>query len=329
MPVKLTRRSLIRSGAAVATLPLIGAPAIAQPWPSKPIRFVVSYPPGGLTDLFARAYGDYVSRQVGQPVIVENKAGAGGTVGAVEVKRSPADGYTLMFTISTTMIMNKVLYKNLPYDPDKDFVLISYMPSGSLPLVASTATGATNLKEFAEYARKNKTSVGTYAAGSYAHIAVAELNKHFGLNMEPVHYRGEAPMWADLASGSIHGAIGSWGPGQSVLQTGKGRAIAVSLTKRMKKLPDVPTFLEQGVTSRAFQLSGYICAVGPTGMPDELVNRYSELFVEGGKSERVQQLLTSFGIDDAAIGRAGFQKIFNEEGPVWLQLVSSLGLTPE
>ncbi|WP_252720412.1 Bug family tripartite tricarboxylate transporter substrate binding protein, partial [Acinetobacter baumannii] len=86
-----------------------------------------SYPPGGLTDLFARAYGDYVSRQVGQPVIVENKAGAGGTVGAVEVKRSPADGYTLMFTISTTMIMNKVLYKNLPYDPDKDFVLISYM----------------------------------------------------------------------------------------------------------------------------------------------------------------------------------------------------------
>ena len=114
-------------------MPLIGAPAIAQGWPNKPIKFVVSYPPGGATDIFARAYGDYISKQLGQTVVVENKAGAGGTVGAVEVKRSPADGYTLLFTISTTMIMNKVLYKNLPYDPDKDFVLISYMPAGSLP----------------------------------------------------------------------------------------------------------------------------------------------------------------------------------------------------
>ncbi len=159
MPIKLTRRTLIRTGAAAATLPLIGAPAIAQGWPNKPIRFVVSYPAGGLTDIFARAYGDYISKQVGQTVVVENKAGAGGTVGALEVKRAAADGYTLLFTISTTMIMNKVLYKSLPYDPDKDFVLLSYMPSGSLPFVVNTGTGATNLKEFAEYAKKNKTNV--------------------------------------------------------------------------------------------------------------------------------------------------------------------------
>src|SRR6185436_19265510 len=150
MPIELTRRTFIRTGAAV-TLPLLGAPAIAQNWPSKPIRFVVSYPAGGLTDIFARAYGDYVSKQVGQTVVIENKAGAGGTVGALEVKRAPADGHTLLFTISTTMIMNKVLYKSLPYDPDKDFVLLSYMPSGSLPFIVHSNTGATNLKEFAEY----------------------------------------------------------------------------------------------------------------------------------------------------------------------------------
>src|SRR5688572_84237 len=131
MTVRLTRRALIRAGAAAATLPFIGAPAIAQGWPNKPIKFVVSYPPGGATDIFARAYGDYISKQLGQPVVVENKAGAGGTVGALEVKRSAADGYTILFTISTTMIMNKVLYKNLPYDPDKDFVLLSYMPARS------------------------------------------------------------------------------------------------------------------------------------------------------------------------------------------------------
>ncbi len=208
MSIKLTRRTLIRTGAAAAALPLIGAPAIAQGWPNKPIKFIVSYPPGGATDIFARAYGDYISKQLGQTVVVENKAGAGGTVGAVEVKRSAPDGYTLLFTISTTMIMNKVLYKNLPYDPDKDFVLISYMPAGSLPTIVATSTGITNLNEFAEYARKNKTNVGTYAAGSYAHLVVAELNKHYGLNMEAVHYRGESPMWADFLAGSLQGGTG-------------------------------------------------------------------------------------------------------------------------
>ena len=329
MAIKLTRRSLLRTGAAAATLPLIGTPAIAQGWPNKPIRFVVSYPAGGLTDIFARAYGEYISKQLGQTVVVENKAGAGGTVGALEVKRSAADGYTLLFTISTTMIMNKVLYKSLPYDPDKDFVLISYMPSGNLPFIVNTGTGATNLKEFAEYAKKNKTNVGTYAAGSYAHIAIAELNKHFGLNMEAVHYRGEAPMWTDLAGGSIQAASGSWAAAQGVLQTGKGRAVAVSLEKRMRKLPDVPTFKEQGVISDAFRLKGWICAVGPTGMPEELVNRYSNLFVEAGKSEKVQQILDTFGIDESAIGREGFRKVVDEEGPIWLKLVSSLGLEPQ
>ncbi len=185
------------------------------------------------------------------------------------MKTAPADGYTLMFTISTTMIMNRVLYKSLPYDPDKDFVLISCMSSGGLPLVASKATGATNLKEFVEYARKNKVSIGTYAAGSTRTSSVAELNKHFGLQMEAVHYRGEAPMWQDLAAGVIQAASGSYAAASNVLQSGAGRAIAVPQITRMSKLPDVATFLEQGVTSKAFQLKGFICAVGPAGMPQE------------------------------------------------------------
>ena len=329
MSSKITRRSVIRSGiATAATLPF-AAPARAQPWPSKPIRIVVSYPPGGLTDLFARAYGDYISQRVGQPVVVENRPGAGGAVGAQAVKAAPADGYTLMFTITTTMVMNRVLYRNLPYDPDKDFVLISCMPSGGLPTVAGKATGANNLGEFAEYARRSKVSVGTFAAGSYAHIAIAELNKHFGLQMEAVHYRGEAPMWQDLTAGVIQAATGSYPAASNVLQSGAGKAIAVSLTRRMRKMPDVATFLEQGLTSRAFQLKGYICAVAPTGVPQEIVQRLSDLCVEGGKSERVQKLLDTFGIDEAAVGHEDFRRLYDEEGPVWISLVQSLGLTPE
>ena len=200
----LSRRRLLVQAGAAATLPLFALRTRAQAWPSKPIRVVVGYPAGGQTDVFARLYGEYVQQQTGQQWLVENKSGAGGSIAAGEVKRAAPDGHTLMFTISTTMIMNRVLYKSLPYDTERDFALVSIMPSGGLPLVAATKTGAANLKEFIEHAKRNdKTSIGTYAAGSFAHIAVAELNKQYGLKIEPVHYRGEAPMWTDLGGGSI------------------------------------------------------------------------------------------------------------------------------
>jgi tripartite-type tricarboxylate transporter receptor subunit TctC len=326
---KISRRALLRAGVSTAATLPFAAPARAQAWPSKPIRVVVGYPAGGLTDLFARAYGEYISQQVGQPVIVENRPGAGGSIGAQAVKVAPADGYTLMFTISTTMIMNRVLYKSLPYDADRDFVLISSMSAGHLPTVAAKATGATNLKEFVEYARKNTVSLGTYAAGSYSHMVVGELNKQFGLQMEAVHYRGEAPMWQDLAAGVIQGATGSYAAASNVLQSGAGRPIAVPQMKRMAKLPDVATFNEQGVTGRLFTLKGFICLVGPTGMPQEAVQRLSDLCVAGGKSERVQKLLDTFGIDESAVGHQEFRKLYDEEGPIWIDYVKALGLTPE
>ncbi len=278
--------------------------------------------------MFARAYGEHLSQKLGQPVVVENRTGAGGSLAAVAVKNSPPDGYTLMFTISTTMIMNRVLYKTLPYDADKDFVLISSMSAGHLPLIVQKKLGINNLKEFVDYARKNKVSLGTYAAGSYSHIAVAELNRIFGLQMEAVHYRGEAPMWQDFAAGTITGATGSVAAANAVLQGGMGVPIAVPQTKRMRILPNVPTFLEQGVPDKSFQLKGFICCVGPTGMPPEMVQRLSDLFVEGGKSEKVQKILTTFGIDEAAASHQEFRKLYDEEGPIWLALVKSLGLTP-
>ena len=337
MSRSVTRHTFAKSGIALAaalvaaagTLPLASAPTWAETWPSKPIKIVCAFPAGGLTDAFARAYGDHLSQKLGQPVIVENRAGATGSIAALAVKQSPPDGYTLLVAINATFAQNRVLYKNLAYDPDKDFVLISSMTAGHLPFVAAKATGATNLKEFIEFARKNETNVGTFGAGTFPHILVAELNKQFGLQMKAVHYRGEGPMWQDLSAGVIQAGIGSYPAASNVLQSGAGRAIAVSQTRRLRKLPDVATYLEQGVTSRAFQLRGYICAVGPTGIPQEIVQRLSDLMVEGGKSERVQKLLDTFGVDESALGHEEFRRLYNEEGPIWISLVQSLGLTPE
>jgi len=329
MTSRPNRRTILAGLAAAGAPLLLGNNARAQTWPNKPIKIIVGYAAGGLTDLFARAYGEHLSNRLGQQVVVENRTGASGSLAAQAVKNSPPDGYTLMFTISTTMIMNKVLYKTLPYDPDKDFVLISSMSAGHLPLVVNKNLGVTNLKEFVEYARKNKVSVGTYGAGSYSHIAVAELNRIFGLQMEAVHYRGEALMWQDVGAGVIAGGSGSVAAAASVLQSGIGVPIAVPQTKRMRILPNVATFQEQGVPDKAFQLKGFICIVGPAGMPPELVQRLSDLMVEGGRSERVQKILTTFGIDEAAVSHQEFRKLVDEEAPIWLALVRSLGLTPQ
>jgi tripartite-type tricarboxylate transporter receptor subunit TctC len=329
MIVRPSRRDVLRYGSAAAAASALPNPAFAQAWPSKPIRIICGYPAGGLTDVFARAYGEFISQKTGQPVTVENKAGASGAIAAEQVKNAPPDGHTLMWTISTTMIMNKVLFKKLPYDPDKDFALISWMDAGHLPFVVSKNVPANNLKEFADYAQKNKTSVGTYGAGSYSHVAVEALNRHYKLTMQPVHYRGEAPMWQDVASGSVQAGSGSYAAASPVLQSGNGKAIAVPTMKRMRKLPNVATFHEQGVTDIAFQVQGFICLVGPIGMPKDVVKKLSDMMVEGGKTERIQKILDTFGIDNAAQDSAFFEKFVAEQGPVWLKLVKDLNLEPQ
>jgi tripartite-type tricarboxylate transporter receptor subunit TctC len=326
MLIRPTRRDVLRLGALAAALP---APALAQAWPSKPIKIVCTYPPGGLTDVFARAYGEYVSQKVGQSVVVENKAGAAGAIGAELVKQSPPDGYTLMFTNSTTMMQNKVLFKKLPYDPDKDFTLVAWFNTGHLPTAVGKDVPVKTIPEFAAWAKERKVSAATYGAGSYAHVVAESINRHYGLKMEAVHYRGEALMWQDMASGAVQTASGSYATMLPFLQSGAVKVIAVPTLERMKKLPDVPTFYEQGLTEKAFQVRGWVGCAAPAGTPDAIVQKLSDLMVEGGKTERVQKILDTFGIDEAARDRAYFKKVIDEEGPVWLDVVRSLNLEPQ
>src|SRR5215510_6008397 len=138
----------------VAAPPWVGRAAAQGAFPSKPIRIVVPYPAGGQTDGIARSFGDFLSRKLGQSVVVENKGGAGGTIGVAEVKRAAPDGYTILCTISSSLIQNRVTVKDLPYDPEKDFTYLTMTTSIGGPVVAAEKTGATNLKQFVEYARK-------------------------------------------------------------------------------------------------------------------------------------------------------------------------------
>jgi tripartite-type tricarboxylate transporter receptor subunit TctC len=328
MVLKTTRRAFIATGAATIALSYHDR-GWTQNWPSKPIKIVCAYPAGGAADSFARIHGEYLSHKLGQPVIVENRGGASGTIGAAAVKQSPPDGYTLLVAITATLAQSRVIFKNLPYDADKDFALISGMSVGPLPFVVGKATDATNLKEFVEYARNNKTNVGTWGPGSYAHIVVAELNKQYGLQMKAVHYRGESPMWQDFTAGVLQAAMGGYVNAVNALEFGAGKIIAVPTKTRNRKLPDVPTFIEQGGDSKVFALTGYFFLAGPIDMPQEIVERLSGLMVEAGKTDRIQKWLASYGIDESAQGHIAFRQMYDDETPIWVNAVRTLGLAPE
>lgn len=325
----LSRRQFVTAGASAAAL--IAAPSIvrASAWPTKPIKILAGFAAGGQTDQFARAYGDYISREVGQTVVVENKTGAGGAVAAMELKRSDPDGHTWMVSNTTTYMLNSVFIKDIKYNAAEDFTMVSMMPTGSLPLVVSEKIGARTLKEFIDYAKKTeKVNIGTYAAGSFAHIIIAELNKQYGLKMGAVHYRGEAPMWSDLAGGSIDAGIGSYAAALPVLQTGKGNAVAVS-RRRIAALPDVATFKEQGATSRAHSLLTFQGCMAPARTPPEIVAKLNGLFVAAGKTDRVRELLKSQGVDEGAMTLDASNALYKEEAPVWADIAAALGPQPQ
>ncbi|CAN7353105.1 tripartite tricarboxylate transporter substrate binding protein [Bradyrhizobium sp. LjRoot220] len=328
MMSRINRRHFIAAGTAAVATPLLVRGASAQAaWPSRQIRMVCSYPAGGQTDLLARAFGDYISRQVKQTVVIENKAGASGSIGTADVARAEPDGHTILCSISTTFIMNRVMMKNPGYDMDKDLALISVIPGAGLPLVASPKSGIKSLDDFVAFARKSgKMNFGTYSAGSSPHITINELNKQYGLNIEPIHYRGEAPMWTGIADGTLDVAMGSYTAAQSVLQSNAGVVFAVH-SKKVAAIPDVKTLPEQGATSKFFTVSGFSGWAVPKATPQPIVERLSELCVAANGDPKVKEILATFVLEPA-IGFKESNALYQRELPVWLEAGRALGLPP-
>ncbi|UZE50061.1 Bug family tripartite tricarboxylate transporter substrate binding protein [Rhodopseudomonas sp. P2A-2r] len=326
---KLThRRGFIVAGAAAAALPFIVRKASAQAaWPSRQIRMICSYPAGGQTDMLARAFGEFISKQVGQTVVIENKAGAAGAIGTAEVARAEPDGHTMLCSISTTYVMNRVMMKTPGYDMDKDLTLVSVIPGAGLPLVASTKSGVTTLDEFVAFARKSgKVNFGTYSAGSAPHMTINELNWQYGLAIEPIHYRGEAPMWTGLAEGTLDAAMGSYTGAQSVLQSNRGVAFAVH-SKKVDAIPKVGTLPEQGATSRFFTVSGFTGWALPKATPQPIVDRLAQLLVAANDDPKVRDVLATFVLEPA-LGFKETNALYQRELPIWIESAQALGLQP-
>ena len=320
-----TRRRILAASAGVLAAPAVFAQTT---FPTKPIRIIVPYPAGGQTDGIARSFGDFLARRLGQSVVIDNKGGAGGTIGAVEVKRAPPDGHTLLCTISSSLIQNRITVKDLPYDPEKDFTYLTMTTSTGGPVVAAEKTGAKNLAEFLAYARKvDKVNWGAYGPGSTPHVLIETMAKQYGFKAEVVQYRGEAAMFADVTAQSLDGASGSPAAAAPVIASGKGRAIAIT-GDRLASYPDVPTMQEQGATGGFYDTRAFAAFAVPSATPPDIVKKLSDTLIEAGTDPKVKELLANYLI----VGPLSFADTnarFKRDTEIMMQVMKEIGLKPE
>ena len=259
--------------AALLLAPAAVTEAHAQGYPSRPIRLVVPFPPGGSTDILARALGQKLAENLGQPIVIDNRPGAGGSIGADAAAKAAPDGHTLMMGHLGTLAVNPSIYKNLPYDPVKSFTPVSLMAIVPSVLVVNPRVPAASAAELITYARANpgKLTYGSAGAGSTSHLTTEYFKLSTGTDILHVPYKGIGPMLTDLISGQISMGLNGAPAVMPHVNSGRLRALAVSGLKRLDSLPQIPTLDEAGV--KGFDASGWYGIVAPAGTPRSIVTK--------------------------------------------------------
>lgn len=328
MPVStdLTRRRTLQGAAAIAAASLLPElQAQTARWPDKPLRVVVPFPPGGLTDAYARLFADHFSQTLGQPAVVENKPGGGAIIGISQVAKSAADGYTLLVSTSGTVWQNRVLYTKLPYNLDRDLTPVALFPSGPLAVAVAPDVPAKDMREFIAFAQGKPVNMASYAPGSYPHMVADQLNRHAGTKIQTIQYKGESPMWIDVAGNSAQIGIGSYQAFATVQPRGV-RPIGVTGKYRSPKMPDVPTLVEQGIDTPLVGLEGGLALMAPSGTPEAVLRMLNKVATACVETERGAKLRESFGIPNKPKDLAGTRKDWDVEVPIWIKLAVELGV---
>ena len=276
---------------------VLSMPAAAQDWPSRTIRVVVPYPAGGPADIMGRLAAQKLQEKLGVAVIVENRTGASGTIGAESVRQSPPDGYTLLAAPSVFVLARQVV-RAAPYDPVSDFTPIARYGEGPLLVLAnpSAVQGKTIAEALAEIrAKPNDFRFGLSALGAANHLAVLEFNRLAGLDLQIIPYRGSAPALTDLLSGQVQLMIDPIIAALPLVQSGKLRALAVTSARRSSAIPELPTAAESGMPG--LEISSWYGLWGPKDMPKEIVARLNAALSEAMREPAVIERLTTFGFE--------------------------------
>jgi tripartite-type tricarboxylate transporter receptor subunit TctC len=251
--------------------------ALAQSWPTRPITMIVPFPAGGNADVLARALAPELSEKLGQQVIIDNRTGASGNIGGAAAAKATPDGYTFMFATTGPVATSKLLYKSLPYDPEKDLAPVVLVAKAPLIVAAHPAFPAKDLKELIAYAKQNpeKVNAGTPGNGSLGQLASELLQQHTGTKMTHVPYRGSAPVMTDLIGGQLNVAFDFMPTYIPLVSDGRVRPLAVTSSARWPGLPDVMTVQEAGFPG--FEATGWFAIVAPTGTPAEAIAKINAI----------------------------------------------------
>lgn len=283
--------------------------AFAQPgYPNKPVRLVVSFPAGGISDVLARALAIPLSRQLGQQVIVENKPGAGTTIAGDYITKQAPDGYTIWLQDITTHAINVALYSKLPYDSMKDFTYVAMVASTPLMLVVHPGTPAKSVGELIALLKANpgKYSYGSSGNGTIVHLAAEMLKSAAGVDALHVPYKGSNPATAAILGGEVSFVFSTMPPAISNAKAGKLRALAVTTPKRVSAAPEVPTMIESGL--RNFEIVLYSGIMGPKGMDRALVNRLNAEFAKVVQAPEIKNVYDKIGAEPITMTPAAFEK---------------------
>ena len=316
---------LLRTCITLAAGLALAAVVHAQAFPSKPVRIVVGFPAGGPLDQHARLLSDKLQTVLGQPVVMDYKAGAGGTVGAQEVMRAPPDGHTIMLANTGVMVINPALYSRLPYATLKDFVPVARTAMQPLALLVNPSVPAKNLQEFMAYAksRPGQVNFGSAGNGGISHLVPEMFKTATGLFMVHIPYRGSAPAFTDLMGGQVQFMAESIPQAASYHKQGKVRALAVTSKERNPALPEVPTVIESGI--KGFEVVGFYGFLAPAGTPNGVVNKLSDAFGQVLQMPDVRNRMVSQGADPAFLGADDFAKFLAAEMPRWADAVKKSG----
>lgn len=323
MPIALSRRAAVLTAACAATC-LAATSALAQAWPSKPIQLVIPYPPGGSADLLAHPLALQLQQQLGQPVVLEYKAGAGGTVASQYVARSKPDGYTILMVLAAHAI-NDSLYPKLPYDTRKDFTPVSLVANLPMIIVASKKLDARDVPSLIAAAKKDPGALtfGSAGNGNTGHLAGELFSTSAGVQMTHVPYKGSAGVVNAMLAGDIHLTFDSISTSIPHVKSGKMFPIAVTSAKRSALDPSIPTVQEQGI--KDFEVNGWYAIIGPANMPAEVSQRLSSEIAKAVAVPQLKEQMAAGGYEPVGSTPEQLKTHIDNEITRWAKVVKSTG----
>ena len=315
--------------ALVTALLLAAGSAAAQAYPAKPVRLVVPFPAGGATDILARTISQKAAEKLGQAIVIDNRPGAGGTIGSDSVAKAPADGYTLLIATGSTHSIGPIINPKIPYNVEKDFAPVAYVAKTSSVMVVPASLPVNNLAEFIALAKSKpgQLNFGSSGNGTNSHLSGEVFKAQAKVFLTHIPYRGTGLVFNDMMSGQIHMLMDNYVTAQSNIKEGRLKVLGVTSPQRLPFLPDVPTLDEQGL--KGFDVSNWFGIYAPAGTSADVVNKVSAAFNEALKEPEMQKRLAQLGATPTGSTPSEMGKMVAADKAKWSKLIADRKLVVE